>query len=170
MNEVLGKLLSRLSKYDWFTTLLPGLFLFALLPRIGINAASESIVEEFGLVFFLGVVSSRVGATCIEQVARWFKLLEPYEDYVDWSNADKEKADMLVRNANWFRSLCGMMLVFIGSFALQQAHFSWLTPKVKICVVALVILALFLDAYRRQLDFTTRRIRKFKQDKAEEKG
>ena len=170
MNEVLGKLLSRLSKYDWFTTLFPGLFLFALLPKIGINIASESIVEEFGLVFFLGVVSSRVGATCVEQVARWFKLLESYEDYVDWSNADKEKADMLVRNANWFRSLCGMMLVFIGSFALQQAHFSWLTPKVKICVVALVILALFLDAYRRQLDFTTRRIRKFKHDKAENKG
>ena len=84
MNEILGKLLSRLSKYDWFTTLLPGMFLLALIRRVGINASAESIIEELGLVFFLGVVSSRVGATCVEQIARWCKLFEPYEDYVDW--------------------------------------------------------------------------------------
>ena len=165
MNEILGKLLSRMSKYDWFTTLLPGIFLLALMRRVGINASTESIIEEFGLVFFLGVVSSRVGATCVEQVARWCKLFEPYEDYVDWSNANKENADMLVRNANWFRSLCGMVIVWGGLVMVKSFHFAWLTRRVKLFVAILVLLILFGDAYRRQLSFTTKRIRKFKKDK-----
>ena len=165
MNEILGKLLSRLSKYDWFTTLLPGMFLLALMRRVGINASAESIIEELGLVFFLGVVSSRVGATCVEQIARWCKLFEPYEDYVDWSNANKENADMLVRNANWFRSLCGMVIVWGGLVMVESFHFTWLTRGVKLFIVILVLLILFGDAYRRQLSFTTKRIRKFKLDK-----
>lgn len=165
MNEILGKLLSRLSKYDWFTTLLPGMFLLALIRRVGINASAESIIEELGLVFFLGVVSSRVGATCVEQIARWCKLFEPYEDYVDWSNANKENADMLVRNANWFRSLCGMVIVWGGLVMVKSFHFTWLTRGVKLFIAILVLLILFGDAYRRQLSFTTKRIRKFKLDK-----
>lgn len=165
MNEILGKLLSRLSKYDWFTTLLPGMFLLALIRRVGINASAESIIEELGLVFFLGVVSSRVGATCVEQIARWCKLFEPYEDYVDWSNANKENADMLVRNANWFRSLCGMVIVWGGLVMVKSFYFTWLTRGVKLFIAILVLLILFGDAYRRQLSFTTKRIRKFKLDK-----
>ena len=169
MNEVLGKLLSRLSKYDWFTTLLPGLFLVALMRRVGINVATESMVEEFGLIFFLGIVSSRVGATCVEQVARWCKLFEPYEDYVDWSNANKEKSDMLIRKSNWFRSLCGMVLVWGGLILVKYMDFPWLTRGVKLFISIFLLLILFGDAYRRQLSFTTERIKKFKKDKASEK-
>lgn len=36
MNEILGKLLSRLSKYDWFTTLLPGMFLLGIKGLVGV--------------------------------------------------------------------------------------------------------------------------------------
>ena len=169
MNEVIGKLIDRLSKYDWFTTILPGLFLFALLRRSGVNITTGSIVEEFGLIFFFGIVCSRVGATCVEQVAKWHGLLEPYEDYVDWSGANKEKADMLVRNSNWFRSLCGMVMVWGGLIIVKLMHFTWLTRGVKLLISFLVLLIIFGDGYRRQLSFTTKRIRKFKTEKAANK-
>lgn len=169
MNETFGKLLLRLSKYDWFTTFCPGLFLIALMRRVGISITTESIFEELGLIFFLGVVSSRVGATCVELVARKFKLFEPYEDYVEWSNENKEKSEMLIRNSNWFRSLCGMVIVLGGLVVIQTVHFTWLTRGVKLSIGILMLLVLFGDAYRRQLIFTNKRIRKFKLDKLKSK-
>lgn len=168
MNEFLEKMVSRLSKYDWFTTLIPGLFLFALSRRIGIDLTTQSLVEEFGIILFLGVVSSRIGATCIEQIARWCGLFEPYEDYIAWSNANKNRSDILVRNLNWYRSLCGMVLSLVGMLILKciprLGHYC------KLWIVICSLLLIFCDSYRRQVLFIAKRIEKFKKemDKTEE--
>lgn len=168
MSELIEKLFSRLSKYDWFTTLVPGIFLHALLRRMGINMATSSMLEEFGLMFFLGVVSSRVGATVVEQLARWCKLFEDYEDYIEWSSTEKEESKMLVRNANWFRSLCGMMIVLAAMIGLKLIPESLFPHNAKEILAIICLLLLFADSYRRQLSFTTQRIRKFKKDNYKE--
>ena len=168
MSELIEKLFVRLSKYDWLTTLVPGLFLFAILRHIGIIIKTISALEEIGLVFLFGVISSRVGASCVEPLARCFKLFEPYEDYIEWSNSDKDKANMLVRNANWFRSLCGMTLILLAIVCVKLVPASALSYDTKLIVAIVLLFALFADSYRRQLSYTTKRIRKFRSEKGVE--
>ena len=165
MQDLLREVFGKLTKYDWITTLIPGLFFVGLANWLGLDFRAKSCFGNLTVVFFCGLVCSRVGATVVEGVAKIkrFKLFASYEDYVDWSKGDPTSAGMLVQNSNWFRSLTGMMLVLIVLYAGRElsVHFHFLSSA-KHLFVLIALLVLFADSYRRQLLFTTKRINKMK--------
>lgn len=165
MQDLLREAFGKLTKYDWITTLIPGLFFIGLANWLGLDFRAESYFGKLIAIFFCGLVSSRVGATVVEGVAKnkRFNLFASYEDYVDWSKGDPTLAGMLVQNSNWFRSLTGMMLVLIVLYAGRElsVHFHF-SSSAKHLFVLIALLVLFADSYRRQLIFTTKRIHKMK--------
>lgn len=97
-------------------------------------------------------------------------MFEEYCDYLDWRAANPHDADILITNSNWFRSLTGMVVTAIGLWGCQLLlEVFYVSLAVKKIVVLLFLLFLFADSYRRQLAYTTKRIRKSKGTKAPEK-
>lgn len=169
MKDLVKELLGKFTRYDWFTTLIPGVFCMAVGARLGIlSFNSNSLLERFGMVFFLGLISSRIGASMIEPIfkIKRFKLWGKYEDYMTFRAKDEKGADMLVTNANWFRSLMGMVILLL---AISSVNYVW--GKVgwgavsKRWVSLLGLLILFGDSYRRQLGFMLGRINYYKGQK-----
>jgi len=61
MTELMKELFEKFTRYDWFTTLLPGLFFVSLAKKFGVmNIEANSLLEKFGLIFFCGLASSRM--------------------------------------------------------------------------------------------------------------
>lgn len=170
MKEIVNNLLERLSKYDWFTILLPGIFFTLLSKYAGIALDAKNWYEKISIAFFAGIVCSRIGATIVEWIARrkTLALFSGYEDYLEWIDSNPESAQMLIRNANWFRSLTGMMLLLISLKATTvicaMLHTSTCTLEY---IAMLGLLILFADSYRRQLSFIKRRINKYKSSTTE---
>jgi len=169
MTELMKELFGKFTRYDWFTTLLPGLFFVSLAEKFGaMNMEANSLLEKCGLIFFCGLVSSRIGASVVEPVfkIKRFKLWGEYGDYMSFREKDPKGADMLVTNSNWFRSLIGMVLLlgvsyFFNCFCLKFDIASvW-----KRCAILVCLLFLFGDSYRRQLVFIQGRIRHYRENK-----
>lgn len=169
MNDLMKELLGKFTRYDWFTTLLPGFFFVELANRIGFKLTSGLWYRDFMLSFLCGLICSRIGATIVEWIARrkCFGLFEEYCDYLDWRAANPHDADILITNSNWFRSLTGMVVTVIGLWGCQLLfEVLYVSLVVKKIVALLFLLFLFADSYRRQLVYTTKRIRKSKGNKA----
>ena len=166
MKDLVKELLGKFTRYDWFTTLIPGVFCMAVGVRFGIfNFVSNSLLERFGMVFFLGLISSRIGASMIEPIfkIKRFKLWGKYEDYMNFRTMDEKGADMLVMNANWFRSLMGMVILLLAISLVNYVweKFGWGSVS-KRWASLLGLLILFGDSYRRQLGFMFDRINYYK--------
>ena len=166
MKDLLVELLSKFTRYDWFTTLLPGICCLAIGRRLGLfETVPKSYIETFGFIFFLGLVSSRIGASVIEPISKFkkFNLWGPYADYLNFRLKDEKGADMLVTNANWFRSLTGMVLLLICITATGfMCDYFGLEPSARQWCLLVALMALFADSYRRQLRFIRGRIEYYK--------
>ena len=161
MKDVLSNFLSKLTRYDWITTLIPGLFFVCamrFMTDVGLNEYAWH--EQFAMVFFSGIICSRTGATIVEPLGKLFGWKYCYDDYQDWSKAEPVKSEMLITNSNWHRSLAGMMVLIIAQMVLKNL------VSLNVCkwIVVLGLLALFLDSYRRQVGFIRKRIEKYKKE------
>jgi len=177
--EIITGIINRLSKYEWFNRLFPGVFfvLMAKVLRCPMFSPSNWL-ETLGMYMLWGELTSRVGALVLEPLLKYAHVVRfsEYEDYQDYQEQDKCGADMLTTNANFARTLCALGLL------LELLRFSVLLPRCghvqcatfgwrDIAVFAWT--ALFLFAYCRQVNFLVARIEKFKaqinHDKVEKK-
>ena len=174
MVEIIKSILERVTRYEWFTILLPGIFLVL----IG-NAFEMPMTEvpggwrTFFIVVFWGYVSYATGETVVEWAVKKFCPFAPYTEYIEWSEVDKGNANMLVSNLNMFRSLIGMVLILVMVWAMETLLF--LAEDITSCkkfgnkrLIALMIYlgVVFVWSYVKQIEFIKGRIKKFLADKS----
>src|SRR5260370_14737106 len=107
MESAMNELLAKLSSYNVFNYLLPGI-VFAILAGdiIHYSIIQKDIVTGAFFYYFVGLVVSRFGSLIIEPLLKWLRFVKfaDYKDFVAASQKDA-KLDVLSEVNNTYRTL-----------------------------------------------------------------
>lgn len=151
--------LSKISEYNLFNYLLPGAVFVYLMDMFGdAHLLHENILINFFMLYFVGMVMSRVGSLVIEPVLIKVKFIRyaPYEDYLKAIKVDEKIPTLLLEN-NTYRTFITVFtiapIILIHTLLCESMWAE--SAGVWICIA---ILVLFLSAFRKQTNFIRRRV------------
>jgi hypothetical protein len=158
----MNELLTRLSSYNLFNYLLPGV-LFAVLASEATpyQLLRKDLVTGFFLYYFLGMVVSRFGSLVISPLLKTLRFVRfaEYKSFVVASKKDPQ-IEILSEVTNTYRTICSLftLILLLKIYARIESHLPWLRNRESI-LIAVLLLIVFLFAYRKQTSFIVRRIR-----------
>jgi hypothetical protein len=161
MERSMNELLAKVSSYNLFNYLLPGVIL-AVLARDVLHypVASLGVITEAFVCYFLGLVVSRFGSLIIEPVLKRtsFVRFANYKDFVAASAKDANLA-LLSEANNMYRTMCSLfcLVILLKLYMRIEAKFSFLKDW-DATVVVVLLLTMFLFSYRKQTAYITKRI------------
>lgn len=150
----MSELLQKLSTYNIFNYLFPGVVFVILLNRCtGINLAVDDVILGMFLYYFFGLVLSRIGSILIEPALRRTKIVQ-FSDYARFVRASKldDKIELLSEVNNMHRTIIAMLVVLLAISICNGSVTCLLTTGL------LGIVTLFVLSYRKQTSFITERI------------
>lgn len=155
-------ILSKLSSYNLFNYLLPGIIFVILCERFTrYTFIQPDIIIGVFLYYFIGLVISRFGSLVIEPVLRRVSFLKfaDYKDFVVASKADG-KLEVLSEVNNTYRTLCSLfvLLVLLKVYELIEIKFAEL-KEWSGAVLVVLLLIMFLFSYRKQTAYITKRVK-----------
>ena len=155
-------LLEKLSSYNLFNYLLPGIVFVVILKGItSYSLLQENFVIGVFVYYFIGLVISRFGSLVIEPLLRKLTFLKfaDYKEFVSVSKKD-EKIELFSEINNMYRTLCSMFILLI-----LLKFYEWMeiqTPILKDWsnyILITLLLFMFLFSYRKQTQYITKRIK-----------
>lgn len=155
------EIISKISSYDLFNNLFPGiLFVVLLESTTNYNLPHDNIVESAFLYYFVGLMISRVGSLLVDPSLRKLKFVKfkPYPKYL----AAEEK-DELVKiynlTNNMLRTLIALFLVLLIPISLTWMNLTidFSMGYIKVVFVFILLLILLLS-YRKQTKFIFKRV------------
>lgn len=155
------ELLEKLSSYNLFNYLLPGV-VFAAISELtsGYRLVQDDIVVGVFLYYFIGLVISRIGSVLIEPVLKWIKFVNfsEYSDYVKATEKDK-LIEVLSEANNMYRTFLSLFLclLFLKAFEAITSCYPILNEWVSEMLV-LGLLLLFAFSYRKQTNYISQRV------------
>ncbi len=157
MNELLAKL----STYNLFNYLLPGVIFAAAASKISRHQLiQKDVVTGLFIYYFLGLVISRFGSLVIEPLLKRtsFVRFANYADFVTAARVDP-KIEILSEANNTYRTLCSLLtlLLLLRVYSrVEERH-----PCIEGWTVTAAIgalLVMFLFSYRKQTSYITKRV------------
>ena len=167
------ELLDKISSYNLFNYLLPGI-LFAALAQdmIRFPLLQRDVFSAAFLCYFVGLAISRFGSVILEPLLKWLGFVKygPYRDFVQASKKDDQLAVLSEVN-NTYRTLCAMLilLLLLKLWMKIEGRLPSLVPW-NATALAIVLLVLFLFSYRKQSAYVTKRIDANKHEPTHSKG
>jgi hypothetical protein len=158
-------LLDKLSSYNIFNYLFPGIVFVVVLQKItSYSLLQKDIVIGVFVYYFVGLVISRIGSLCIEPILKkltFLKFIE-YSEFISASKVD-QKIDLLSEVNNMYRTICSMflMLLVIKSYENAESYYPLLKNLAPI-LLALILFVIFLFSYRKQTNYITKRVKSAK--------
>jgi hypothetical protein len=158
----MNELLTKLSSYNLFNYLLPGV-LFAILAgeMTPYQFLQRDLVTTLFLYYFLGMVVSRFGSLVIEPLLRRLSFVKfgDYKAFVMASRKDPQ-IEILSEVNNTYRTLCSLfcLLLLLKIYAKVAAKLPFLREWESTLLVVLLLI-MFLFAYKKQTSFVSRRVR-----------
>ena len=154
-------ILSKLSSYNLFNYLLPGIIFVILASEFThYSFIQQDIVIGVFLYYFIGLVISRFGSLVIEPLLKYLSFLKfaDYKDFVAVSKKD-EKIELLSEVNNTYRTLSSLftLLLLLKLYEKIEGRFPVLQEWDALVLVVL-LLVLFLLSYRKQTSYITKRI------------
>lgn len=153
-------LLNKLSSYNLFTNLLPGIIFIVILREItNFDLIFEPIFLGLFLYYFIGVVINRIGSLVIEPILKKFKFIT-FIDYPKYVHACKldNKIEILSENNNMCRCIITVCLCLI-----LAKVYEWLASKIDFVrtyediILIIILLIIFLFSYRKQTNYVVKR-------------
>ena len=166
MEEILKQIVEKISSYNIFNNLYPGiLFIYLLKFIFEINLSSDNWLENLIVFYFAGMVLSRIGSIIIEPMMKKIKLIRyaPYSDYVKASSIEP-LVNTLSEVNNTFRSL---LSTFICAFACKLGIIiNEICLKNKITflqenkdwIFLILLILLFTFSYVKQTNYVRKRV------------
>ncbi|WP_022944009.1 hypothetical protein [Pseudoalteromonas ruthenica] len=158
-------LLEKLSSYNIFNYLLPGVVFVAISKSLTeYNFVQEDIVIGVFLYYFIGLVISRIGSIVIEPILKWIRFVRfsEYRDYVEASSKDK-LIEILSEANNMYRTFLSLFLSlsFLKVFEILSERYQCLNfISSEIGILGLLIL--FAFSYRKQTAYISKRVDRVK--------
>jgi hypothetical protein len=159
----MGELINRLSSYNLFNYLFPGAVFIVLLNEVtSYNLIQESLFAGALLYYFVGMVISRIGSLVVEPFLKLIHVVK-FAEYSNFVAAQKtdEKLEVLSEANNTYRTLISTFLLLLCAmlFDFSESKCDWLNEN-KLWVSLVVLLLLFVGAYRKQTAYITKRVEK----------
>jgi len=155
-------ILDKISSYNLFNYLLPGVIFAVLGQRFEIIALPKTdIVVLAFLYYFIGMIVSRVGSLVVEPAFKKLKIViySPYADYLKASEKDPKLAVMVEAN-NTYRTLTATFFALvIGLLITAVADKLSLSVETREYWLAGGLFVLFVYSFRKQSAFIVSRVR-----------
>lgn len=154
--------LNKLSSYNLFNNLLPGILFVVLLSHFTeYRVSQDNLLLNLFLYYFIGLTISRISSITIEPFLKKIKFVT-FRDYKLFVNANQKdnKLDILVETNNKFRVLLTMILLVILSKLFYSLNLNCLKLSENTQQYLLLIFTaiIYLFAYRKQTNYVTKRI------------
>lgn len=166
MEDILSQIVEKISSYNIFNNLYPGiLFIYLLKFMFGINILSDKWFENLVVFYFVGMVLSRIGSIIIEPIMKKIKVVKhaPYSDYVKASSIEP-LVDTLSEVNNTYRTLlstfiCAFMykvcitineICLINEVTFLQKNKDW--------ILIILLIILFSFSYVKQASYVRKRV------------
>lgn len=155
------ELLDKISSYNLFNYLLPGIIFAVVASRISrYSLVQEDLLLALFLYYFIGLVISRFGSLVVEPFLRrtGFVKFADYGDFVSACRKD-EKIELLSEVNNSYRTLCSLF-VLLGVLKLWEllAIKYPALQDLSMVVLAVLLFAMFLFSYRKQVKYIRKRV------------
>ena len=154
-------LLQKISSYNIFNYLLPGVVFVTLLRLL---TKYELIIDDFivGVFFyyFIGLIINRIGSLVIEPIIKKTSLVK-FFDYRKFISASRKdvKIDLFSEVNNMYRTFISMFLILLliiiyekFSLLLSISHF------VMTLIGLILLIILFIFSYKKQSEYINKRI------------
>lgn len=159
--ETLSKLLDKISSYDFLNYLLPGSIFCVLLKHlVGYDIIAFSMIENFLICYFVGLVISRFGSLVIKEVMKKVGFFVEVK-YKDFLAAEKVDPKLTVLNAvnNMFCSFASAMSLLLLAYLVKYiAIIATIVTNHFGVIVVVLLLVLFLFSIRKQTAFIKKRV------------
>ena len=159
--ETLSKLLDKISSYDFLNYLLPGSIFCVLLKHlVGYDIIAFSMIENFLICYFVGLVISRFGSLVIKELMKKVGFFVEV-NYKDFLVAEKVDPKLTVLNAvnNMFCSFASAMSLLLLAYLVKYiAIIATIVTNHFGLIVVVLLLVLFLFSIRKQTAFIKKRV------------
>lgn len=152
MNELINKI----SSYNLFNYLLPGAIFTAIFENITpYKIIQTDLLANAFLMYFIGLVISRIGSLIVEPVFRKFVIFADYKGFISASKKD-EKIEILSAANNTYRTFVALFI----TMPLIKGYYYFIpnSSNYDIYVLILFLLTLFVFSYIKQVMYITKRI------------
>lgn len=162
---VMDKLIEKLSSYNIFNYLLPGVLFATLGSRLTMyHLFFDNVLIGFFVYYFYGLIISRIGSLLLEPFLKWSCVVKfcPYHEFVKASKVDK-KIELLSETNNMYRTMsslfvCLFLLKFYEYFEIVYPSISTISTP----IIMLSLMILFALSYRKQTQYIVSRIQETK--------
>ena len=156
------ELLDKLSSYNLFNYLLPGIIFVVIVSKVThYDFIQDDIVIGVFLYYFIGLVISRFGSLVIEPLLKRLSFLQfaNYKDFVVASKKD-DKIELLSEVNNTYRTLCSLfiLLLLLKIYEAIESVFPFL-QKCNAIILMILLIIMFLFSYRKQTSYITKRVK-----------
>lgn len=159
------ELLEKLSSYNVFNFLLPGV-IFAVFAGefTNYNFVHENIIIGAFIYYFLGLIISRFGSLVIQPILKKLHFIQ-FADYAKYKKASKSDDQIVI-----FSETNNMFRTFISTFFLLLVlnFFEYCESLYPVIIqwrflgLIIVLLVVFLFAYRKQTKYITDTVKSIK--------
>lgn len=155
------KLLEKISSFNLFTNLYPGVifcFISQNLLKIPL-IQSDPFVGAF-LYYFIGMTISRIGSILIEPVLEKLRFVHypKYEDFLAASGNDTKINDLLETN-NSYRSVISLLFCVVFTYLYTFLGNIWpVLISYEYHIIVALLLVLFLFAYKKNTRYIRNRV------------
>lgn len=164
MTKVVERVLDKVSSYQIFNYLFPGIIFVNILERTtSFRVASEDVVYQLFLCYLAGMILSRIGSVVIEPLYKGVCWVI-YSDYgIFLSASDKdEKIDIMSMENNTYRTLVSVFVCLIVALCLDQwdVYREFNTTVWSTFVYFFILTLVFSMSYAKQSAYVRRRVHK----------
>lgn len=158
MKEIIDKITS----YNLFNYLLPGI-LFAVIAGelTQFRFIQDDIIIGAFVYYFIGLIISRFGSLIIEPLLKKVSYLKfsPYSDFISASKKDL-KLEVLLEANNMYRTFCSLFVLLLLLKLYNLIGFKvFIINNYNLYILIVLLLVIFLYAYRKQTKYITNRIK-----------
>lgn len=152
MNELMNKI----SSYNLFNYLLPGAIFAIFIEKTSqYKILQEDILINAFLVYFLGLIISRIGSIIIEPILKKIVKFADYGDFIKASKEDK-KIELLSEANNMYRTFISLFFILI-TFKIYDKYCS-MCQEYNVYILLIVLLILFIISYIKQTKYIVKRV------------
>jgi hypothetical protein len=150
----------KISSYNIINYILPG-SVFMIFSKIvlGYEVINENILLDIFILYFTGLVISRIGSLLVEPLLKKLKFIKfaPYNEYVIQEKKD-QKIKILNEHNNMFRTLCTTMFLLLVLKLYMYIAEKFCFSRHNIIILIVCLFVLFLLAYRKQSNYIIKRV------------
>lgn len=157
------ELINKISSYNLFNYLFSGVLFVVLASKFTSHSfIQEDLVIGFFLYYFMGLVISRIGSLIVDPILKGISFVKfrEYPEYVEASKKDPS-IEVLSEANNTYRTLVAvcLSLLFLKIYDIFSLRFI-VSTQCEIYTLLILLLVMFLFAYRKQTSYISKRIEK----------